>query len=216
MKQILTESDRTLLDQRIIEAEALTRAQIVLATVRRSDNYTEIPWKAFALGTSVTGFAVFLLDLLIMRWISDTIILFSVASILSTGGLFVLLTILFPGFGRLFLSGGRKESETLQYAESLFLSRELFATEGRRGILLLVSQFERQVIILPDKGLRDSLGTEVMEDIILKMTEHLRKNDVSKAMETGLEGLVSALRHSASSRADIDELPDEIIEGDWK
>ncbi len=120
---MLSETDRIQLDKLIKEAEALTRAQIVLATVGRSDNYAEIPWKAFAFGTSVTGFAVFLLDLLIMRWITDTMILFSVAAILSTGGFFVFLTILFPRFGRLFLSRSRKESETLQYAESLFLSR---------------------------------------------------------------------------------------------
>jgi hypothetical protein len=57
MKNILSETDRILLDQRIAETEAQTRAQIVLATVRRSDNYAEILLKAFAFGTSLTGFA---------------------------------------------------------------------------------------------------------------------------------------------------------------
>jgi uncharacterized membrane protein len=65
MKQILSDTDRTLLDKRIAEAEKQTNAQIVLATVKRSDNYTEIPWKAFAFGSSIAGFFVFLLDWLI-------------------------------------------------------------------------------------------------------------------------------------------------------
>jgi putative membrane protein len=212
MKPILSETDRTLLDQRLTEAEVLTRTQIVLATVRQSDNYAEIPWKAFAFGISITGFVVFLLDFLIFRWITNTMILFSVAAILATGAIFVLLTLLLPGFARLFLSGNRKETETLQYAESLFLSRELFTTEGRRGILLLVSQFERQVVILPDKGLRDHLGAEVMKNIILKMAEHLRQNNVRKALETGLDELVSELSATAASRPDNNELSNEIIE----
>jgi putative membrane protein len=214
MKQILSDTDRTLLDKRIAEAETQTKAQIVLATVKRSDNYSEIPWKAFAFGVSVSGFAVFLLGMFLLRWITDSMILFSVASIFATGAIFVLMTLLFPRFARLFLSESRKESETLQYAESLFLSRELFATEGRRGILLLVSQFEREVVILPDIGVRDCMSNEVMKNIISKMTQHLRKKEVRKAMETGLEELVSELCPSASSRPAKNELSNEIIEGE--
>jgi len=214
MKQILSDTDRNRLDKRIAEAEKLTKAQFVLATVYRSDNYAEIPWKAFALGTSITALTVFLLDLLLMRWITDTIILFSVVAILATGVIFFYLTLTFPRFSRFFLSESRRETETLQYAESLFLSRELFTTEGRRGILLLVSQFERQVVILPDKGVRDRLSKEVMKNIISEMAQYLRQNEAGKALETGLEKIVSELCATASSRPDKNELSNEIIEGE--
>jgi len=212
MKQILSDTDRTMIDKRIADAEIKTKAQIVLALVKRSDSYAEIPWKAFAFGTSVTGFAVFLLDLLMPGWLTGGVIIFSVSAILSSGTLFVLLTILFQGFARLFLSESRKETETMQYAESLFLSRELFATEGRRGILLLISQFERQVVILPDKGVRDRLSIEVMNNIISKMTQYLRKDEIRNAVETGLDGLIAELCPVASSGPDINELSNKIIE----
>ncbi len=212
MKQILSETDRVHLDKLIAEAELQTKAQIVLATVKRSDNYAEIPWKAFAFGSSIAGLAVFLLDLPVRGWGMGASFLLPVATILATGALFVFLTILFQGFARLFLSEGRRETETMQYAESLFLSRELFATEGRRGILLLISQFERQVVILPDKGVRDRLSNEVMNNIILKMTQYLRKDEVRNAMETGLNGLIFELSSMASSGPDINELSDKIIE----
>ena len=211
MKQILSETDRVHLDKLIAEAELQTNAQIVLATVKRSDNYAEIPWKAFAFGSSIAGLVLFLLDL-VKVWEMGTLILFPVAIILATGTLFVFLTILFQGFARLFLSDGRRETETMQYAESLFLSRELFATEDRRGILLLISQFERQVIILPDRGVRDRLSIEVMDDIISKMTQYLRKDEVRNAMETGLEELIAELSPMTSSGQDINELSNKIIE----
>jgi putative membrane protein len=214
MKQYLSETDRSRLDKKIAEAEAKTSAQIVLASVKRSDSYAEIPWKAFAFGISVAGLTVFLFDMLYLQWVTNTMILLSVAVIFATGIIFVFLTLLFPGFARLFLSAHRKETETLQYAESLFLSHELFATEGRRGVLLLVSYFEKQVVILPDKGVRNRLRTDVMNNIISKMTQDLRRNNVRNAMETGLEELTAALCYTAQAVSDKNELSNEIIEED--
>ena len=212
MKQILSDNDRTLLDRQIAEAEKQTGAQVVLASVVRSDSYVEIPWKAFAIGASVASLVTLFMDLFVLGWLTDRLILFSVGVILATGILGVLLTMLFPGFARLFLSHQRKEAETLQYAESLFLSRELFSTEDRRGILLMVSQFERQVVILPDKGARDLLDQEVLNGIIADMTLHLRRNELRQALETGLEGIRTALGPAQPGGTGKNEISNEIIE----
>ena len=214
MKQHLSETDRSRLDKKIAEAEAKTSAQIVLASVKRSDSYAEIPWKAFAFGISVAGLTVFLFDMLYLQWVTNTMILLSVAVIFATGIILVFLTLLFPGFARFFLSAHRKETETLQYAESLFLSHELFATEGRRGVLLFVSHFERQVVILPDKGVRKRLKVDILNNIISKMTQDLRKNNVRIALESGLEELTAALSASPQEATDKNELSNEIIEED--
>ena len=214
MKLFLTDTDRSLLDERISDTEKLTGAQIVLASVMRSDSYTEIPWKAFALGASVASLVVIALDLFVLGWLTETLILFSVAIMLGTGALLALLTVLYPPFGRLFLPPHRTETETMQYAESLFLSRELFSTEDRRGILLLVSQFERQVVILPDKGVRSQLSDEVLKGIISNMTLNLRRNKLRKALESGLDGIRAALGSHVTARTGENELSDEIIEED--
>jgi putative membrane protein len=214
MKQILSGFNRDLLDKRIIEAELQTKAQIVVAIIKRCDNYAEIPWKAFAIGASAAGLAVATTDLVMKDWITDTMLLLSVTAVMATGTLLAVLTLIFKGFARLFLPKSRRESETRQYAESLFLSRELFTTEGRKGILLLVSQFERQVVILPDTGVRKWLSAEVMKIIISKMTPHLRQNDVKNAMETGLDELVTALSPPVATGPDKNELSNEIIEED--
>jgi putative membrane protein len=214
MKQILSDTDRTLLEKHIAEIEKQTGVQIVLASIRRSDSYAEIPWKAFAIGASLAGLVVLFLDLFVLGWLTETLMLFSVAVILATGVIFVLMSVLLQGFARLFLSDPRKEMETMQYAESLFLSHELFSTEGRRGILLLVSQFERQVVILPDKGVRNLLSKDVLKDVILNMTKYLGRNDIGKAMETGLGGIHAALGSLEPGGAIKNELSDEIIEED--
>lgn len=212
MKQFLNDLDRTSLDKSIAEAESLTKAQIVLAAIKRCDNYPEIPWKAFAFGASLAGIIMLLYDFFVFGWITNIAILLSIAVILANGLFFVLLTILIPGFARLFLSKSRKEAETFQYAESLFLSKELFLTEGRRGILLLVSQFERQVIILPDKGVRDQLSVDVMKNTISKMTKFLKQNEVRKAFEMGLNEFIGILNQTEYVGPAKNELSDEIIE----
>ena len=214
MKQILSYFDRGLLDKRIAEAELQTKAQIVVAMVRRCDNYAEIPWKAFAIGASVAGLAVVTTDLVMKDWIADIRLLLSVTAVLAIGTLLAMLTLIFKSFARLFLPKSRRETETRQYAESLFLSRELFTTEGRKGILLLVSQFERQVVILPDTGVRKWLSADVMEKIISGMTPHLRQNKVRNAMETGLDELVTALSPPVAEGPDKNELSNKIIEED--
>ena len=210
MKYPLTEQERQQLDRRIADAENRTGAQIVLSVVERSDVYAELPWKAFALGAAGAGLAVTALDLLRPGWHSSTAVLLAVTATLIAGAACALACVSLPGFARLFLDAHRAEVETRQYAASLFLSREVFATRGRRGILLLVSLFERQVIMLPDTGLSKHLGREASQGIITRMTSLLASGRVAIAFEAGLAGLEEVL--GATAAAAENELPNAIVE----
>ena len=211
MKQTLSDEDRNQLDTLISDAEKRTNTQIVLALIQRSDSYAELPWKAFALGASVTGLIVFILNLLFYDWYPITTVLIAVAGVLAGGAVFALLTLLIPGFARRFLSAIRAEVEVQQYAESLFLSRELFSTSKRTGILMLVSLFERKVVILPDKGLSDQLPGDAQHRIIAAMTPFLKRKEIRQAFEAGLEQLSHTLGTTVSGKNE-NELSDEIIE----
>ena len=212
MKPVLSESDRIQLDKRIAEAEKITKTQIVLATVKRSDSYVEIPWKAFALGTSIMGLLVFLFDILLLSWNKDTLVLISIVITLFSGVFIVLLTLLFPGFARLFLSDSRMEMESHQYAESMFLSRELFSTTSRRGILLLISRFERGVIILADKGLNKHFTGDELKSIISLMKRPLAKNEFRQAMEIALDEFIRVIEPLSPDEPVNDEISNKIIE----
>jgi len=211
MKQTLSDDDRTRLDGLIADVEKRTNTQIVLAVIQRSDSYAELPWKAFALGASITGLLVFILNLLSYGWYPRVAVHIAVAGILGGGAVFALLTVFIPGFAKRFLSSVRADVEVRQYAESVFLSRELFATGNRTGILVLVSLFERKVIILPDKGLRDQLTNDVMQGIITAMTRSLMRNEIGRAFESGLEELSHTLETNVQGKGE-NELSDEIIE----
>ncbi len=221
LKRILSDQDRSRLDRLIAEGERRTKTQIVLAVIKRCDAYPELPWKAFALAASIAGLAVFTQDFPGYAWSSRMTALIAAASILAGGAVFALLTVFVPAFARFFLSRHRARTEVRQYAESIFLSRELFATRGRTGVLLLVSLFERRVVLLPDKGLRRRLTHDAMKDIIAVMALHLRRNKIDRALQDGLERLIRHLeaskparpsKPSKKSRRPKNELSDEIIE----
>jgi putative membrane protein len=134
-----------------------------------------------------------------------------VAAILGGGAVFSLLTVLIPGFAKRFLSTFRAEVEVQQYAESLFLSRQLFATSKRTGILVLISLFERKVVILPDRGLSDQLTKDAMQSIIAAMTLYLKRGEIRQAFEAGLEQISHILETNVQGTGK-NELSDEIIE----
>jgi len=212
MKPVLSETDKELLEKIIARAEEQSRSQIVLATVRRSDSYAEIPWKAFALGVSVSGLLALTGNILFPGRIQGLAVLTAVLAMLSTGAVMALLTIFSPAFARLFLNASRAETETRQYAESLFLSRQLFLTESRTGILLLISIFEKKVVIIPDIGISDHFDTAITQRIIALMKEPLMRNELRRSMEIAVDELTRIIGPLTAENTAGDELSNRIIE----
>jgi len=214
MNNILSESDRDELNRQVAETEKRVDAQIVLAVVRRSDSYPEIPWKAFALGTSVAGLITFVLNTIIPFWNSPALVLFSIAALLAVGLFFALIAITIPLVARLFISKQRAKEEVRQYAESVFLSRELYTTQNRKSVLLLVSLFERCVFVLPDKGLANRFGKTELHTVIDPMVVLLKQNKLRNAFEEGLSQLTAILvKNGPQAMVDRrNELSNEIIE----
>jgi putative membrane protein len=200
------------LDHRVTEAEKRTGAQIVLAVIERSDAYPELPWKAFALAAAVAGLLVVLQDVTRPGWTSGFAVLYAVSLTLTAGITSALLCVYVPSFARLFLDRHRASAEVHQYASHLFLSREMFATRRRTGILLLVSLFERLVVVLPDRGLAEFLSHDALQTIIGCMTAALKTGQIDRALEDGLASLEDALAGKAIGGSGENKLPDTVIE----
>ena len=212
MKHTLNVKERAQLDQRIADAEKRTGAQIVLAVIERADAYPELPWKAFALGASLAGILVLGMNILWPLNSPSTSALLAIVMILAAGAGFALLCVLVPDFARLFLSAHRAQEETRQYAESLFLSKQMFATSKRKAVLLLVSIFERQIFVLPDTGLTQKLNQEATDKIIKHMRPYLIAGKTARALDAGLKKLAEIISVDGQSEAFVNELPNDIIE----
>jgi putative membrane protein len=88
----------------------------------------------------------------------------------------------------------------------------MFATRNRTGILLLVSLFERNVVILPDQGLDQRLSQDALQLVVARMTSVLKRGQVTLALEEGLNSLEQVLAVTAPGESGVNELADGIIE----
>ena len=74
---------------------------------------------------------------------------------------------------------------------------------------MFISWFERQIVILPDKGVRDQLTPGAMEGIIAEMKAALNGNDPLQAFRAGLDGIIRTIKAGAQQGGN--DLPDKII-----
>jgi putative membrane protein len=209
----LSADESSAISESIARVEARTGIQVVAAIVEKSDSYVELPWKAFALGASIAAFITVIVDSLRPQWVTWETALVHAVTILGVAAAFAMLAVFVPGFGRLFLRDARSHLEVKQYAQSLFLKRELFRTEDRDAVLILVSEFERRIEILPDVGLHNRVTEIEWRRVVDAMAPHLRETRRSHALQAGLRTieqlLVSKGFHGRGHGSN--ELPDRPI-----
>ena len=209
----LTEQERTIIATRVAALEARTGTQVVAAVVGKSDSYPEAPWKAFALGASAAALAGVIWQLATGGWATDTFQTAHVLVILAIGAFLALLTIVFSAFARLFVDRIRREVEVTQFAQSLFFGRGLERTRGRVGILLLVSLFERKVVILADAGFDGRIDEHDWEFLTRRVSLLLRHGTTAIALRAGLEAMEAMLlERGFAGPGSINELPDTPLE----
>jgi putative membrane protein len=210
----LTPAEEADIDAQVAAIEARTGVQVATAIVGKTDNYAELPWKAFALGASLSAFAVALADILRPQWGTAGVAIATVTTILATGAALALATVCIPAIARLFLHESRCEVEVRQYAESLFLRHRLFATRNRKAVLILIALFERRIEILHDVGLNDRVAPDEWQTIISRMTPHLRSWQPFVALQESLAALGDLLSAKGfpAPPAGLNDIPDSPIE----
>lgn len=196
----------------VAEVEAASGAQFIVAVIGKADAYPEIPWKAFALGTVSAALLVACVEFGITNWPAVRAAGFGLILVLAAGMVFALVTVFVPALGRVLLDRVRARVEVEQYARTLFLERGMFQTRHRVGVLVLISRFEREAVILADTGVRQHVTGEQVEAIAAQMAPLIRKGLVFGAARTALMALESLLRGKLAPGAVANELPDALLQ----
>jgi putative membrane protein len=208
----LTGQERTMIAARVATLEARTGTQVVACVVDKSDSYPEAPWKAFALGTVTAALTGLLWRLAGAGWPSEIQVTAHVLGILGGGASLAFLATVFSPVARLFVDGTRREVEVTQFARSLFFKRGLDRTGGRVGILLLVSLFERKVVILADEGFDGRIGAPDWGAITRRITLLMRHRTTLIALRAGLDAMEAMLLERGFHGAgNVNELPDAVV-----
>lgn len=210
----LSKTEIDALDLQIARVHAATGVRIVAAEIGKADTYEDLPWKAFALGVSLAALIVVGDDVLRPLWQTPHATILSAVIMLTAGALAALLAISVPAFGRLFLHDAKCELEVGQYAQALFLRRELFKSPRRDAVLILVSRFERRVHILADIGLHSTIADAEWQTVIDRMKPALRKARTADALHAGLAAMEEILVRTGyrAAAGGENEPPDALIE----
>ena len=211
MKKVLADTDKAMLESKIEEAESRTKVEFILAFAQKCDNYPEIPWKAFAVGVSVSAVFAILYTILFPFWINAMMVFSIILIILVFSAFLSLLTLLYDPFARVFLPEERAQAETMQFAESFFYRRDFSNTDARNAVLVLITIFERQVVLIPDSGLQARIGPDKANEVVTKIIKKLREDGLVEAYKTAIDKLVKTLEPSAPLGEMKNELPNEII-----
>jgi putative membrane protein len=209
----LTEQERSIIAARVAALESRTGAQVVTAVVGKSDSYPEAPWKAFALGAGAAALTVVVWHLAGGDWPADLSRMAHVLVILGSGAFLALLTILWSPFARLFIDRIRRDVEVTQFAQSLFFRRGLDRTRGRVGILLLVSLFERKVVLLADEGFEGRIDAPDWGVLTRRITLLVQHASTAIALRAGLDGMEAMLlERGFCAPGEGNELPNAVLE----
>lgn len=204
----LDEADKSAIEARVAAFEQATGAQAVVSVVDRCDSYPEIPWRAFALGAAFAALFVWAAPVSGAVLYHST--LMALAVVLGVGVAGALLTVFLPVTGRWLLPSQRRETEVRQYAQAMFLTREMFATRERSTILILIGLYERCGVIIADHGQIERLSAGQLEVAEGQLNAALMAGELATAVQDALAALQAAT-HRPGTAPQANEIADNVI-----
>jgi putative membrane protein len=215
LKEKFSEDDLLRIKTAVATAEEKISGEIVPVMVERSDGYVVGNYRAaLVLGAAVFTFMI-VLDRFIIHDASHALYydpLFIFITVLLGGVIGATLPEIFPGVKRLFLSRKSMDVRCHDAAENAFLEEEIFNTRHRTGIMIFISFFEHEVIVVADRGISKIVEQKEWDLIVKDLLTQIRLGKV-------VDGLVAAISRCGQillekgflkTADDINELRDDL------
>lgn len=186
LKKKFSENDLNRIKAAVQEAESKISGEIVPVIVGKSDDYIIAHYKASFIAASF----VFALIILFDRYapeltVYDPLLIFLMVVIT---GFLGAITARYSGWiKRKLLTQQQMDYATRQRAENAFLEEEVFNTRHRTGIMIFISFFEHEVIVLADSGISKVVDQKEWDKIVSGLTENIQKNKIVEGLEIALK-----------------------------
>ena len=181
----------------IREAEAKTAGEIRVCIARRSHRVPLLPLLAVAALAGIAGwFAA-------KWWAWGYPTLLDVALLVS-GGLLLAVAVLW-------LLWPKRKDAVREHAMIEFQKMGIADTSGRTGVLLYLSQAERQAVILADRAIHGKVREGTWQKIIDEMIHGIRGKKAAEAISGAVREIGTHLAsHFPRKPDDVNELPDKV------
>jgi putative membrane protein len=215
LKQKFREEDLLRIKTAVKEAERNISGEIVPVIVERSGPYVIANYKASLIAATTLFIFMIVLDRYLIddpanTLYYDPIFIFTVVSI--GGTLASLIPNFFNPVKRLLVPRKQMDECCRQRAENAFLEEEIFNTRHRTGIMIFISFFEHEVIVMADRGISKVVEQKEWDKIVSELVSHIRSGKIIDGVEAGIrrcgEILLEKGFHKTSD--DINELRDDL------
>ncbi|MGY2291752.1 TPM domain-containing protein [Pseudomonas sp. SDO528_S397] len=200
---LLTEHEQRQVAEAIARVEQQTDAELVTVLAARADDYAYIPllW-ASLLALVVPGVIHFASGLLSMYTL-----------LLAQWSTFVVLCLVFrlPKVTTRLIPRSVRHWRASNLARRQFLEQHLHHTLGSTGVLIFVSEAERYVEILVDKGISTRLGDDAWDAIVQAFTGQVKQGQTLAGFITCIEACGELLKAHVPLTHTRNELPNRLV-----
>jgi len=210
VSELFSQAEAAAVEAAVERAETTTSGEIVPVVVPRSHDYPDAVWRGATLGAlagALLAEGVFLLGGFWgfgWLWISLPALLGAATGFLAAS--FV------PALRRALCSPDEMERQVRRRALQAFVEHEVFDTRERTGVLLLLSLFERRVVVLGDAGINAKVEQAEWDGITAEIASGIRARKAAEALVTAVGRCGKLLQRSGVARRadDVNELPDRL------
>jgi putative membrane protein len=202
MKLLNTEQQQ-LVAEAIARVEKTTDAELVTVLARQSDRYTYIPLLWAALLALVTP------TLLLMSpfWLETAAIVFIQLLVF----IVAVLLLRIPAIAIRLIPKSVRYWRASNLARRQFLEHNLHHTRGETGVLIFVSEAERYVEIIADRGINARVKQEQWQGIVENFIAAIKRGDTLPGFLDCVTACGALLQQHVPATHQKDELPNRLI-----
>lgn len=193
------------------QAEARISGEIVPVFVESSGRYTIANYRGALFGSSIFFLLLIAFDRFFPQLaVYDPVLILLIVAL--GGMLGAVLPQALPGLKRRLVSRRHLDYATRSRAENAFLEEEVFNTRHRTGIMLFVSFFEHEVIVMADRGISKVVEQKEWDNVVNMITRGISSGKVLVGMEEAINRCSAILLEKGFNRTpdDINELRDDL------
>jgi len=215
LKQQFSDQDLSRIKAAVNAAEEKISGEIVPVIVERSGSYTVANYKSALIVAALTFVLMIILDRYIIADASNTLYydpVFIFVAVTCGGLLGALLPNWINPWKRWLISQQQLDLSTRVRAENVFLEEEKFNTKQRTGILIFISFFEHEVIVMADKGINKVVEQKQWDSIVSGLITRIRVGQIVEGLETAIKQCGDLLLEKGFHKTidDTNELGDDL------
>lgn len=206
-----SEDDQNRIKAAVKLAEDKISGEIVPVFVEQSGFYTLANYRAALAGSAIAFLCIIIFDRIVPQWaVYDPLYIFVIV-IFGTVLFGVLPQFIVPL--KRFLTGQKHfDRATRSKAENAFLEQEIFATRHRTGIMIFISFFEHEVIVLADRGINKVVDQKEWDNVVKMITSSIARGKLVEGLEAAIKRCGEILLEKGFDKTpdDVNELRDDL------